>query len=201
MRGPPGRKNVRGYGGQSDSEKLLQVFLRVIELNHPKPEAPRLTVSTPMACGDFIRQWSEFAMDGTAVDEGISVRSCMFDNVLATVCRLSDVPTTCVPSITDTELLRCLRSVSWPPDCTPSRAGRKNGTAESKRKLIERSPRVSSTMGPINSSISECTKGRMRIHDKVVWDTSMRAHHMVVSDTRQSAHDIILCRTRGGPPS
>ena len=49
------------------------------------PEAPRSTEFTPSPASEFLREWGEFATDGTAVDEGIYVRSCMSDNVLATV--------------------------------------------------------------------------------------------------------------------
>ena len=40
----------------------------------------------------------------------------MSDNTLATVCWRSDFPTTCVPSMTDSELLECLRLVVWSQD-------------------------------------------------------------------------------------
>ena len=68
-----------------------------IELNRPKPEVPRLTATTPTACGEILREWGEFARDGTAVDGRISARSCMPDIILATVCWLSDFPTAFLP--------------------------------------------------------------------------------------------------------
>ena len=75
---------------QPDAMELLQILLRRIELNRPKPEAPRSTATTPTACDEFLREWGEFATDGTAVDEEIWVRSCTSDNILTTVCWLSD---------------------------------------------------------------------------------------------------------------
>ena len=55
MRGSPGWEHDRGGGRQPNTAELVQVLLRVIaELNRPKPEAPRLTASTPSAYDEFI---------------------------------------------------------------------------------------------------------------------------------------------------
>ena len=64
------------------AEPMRHVLLAIV----PKPKAPRLTATTPTTYGRFLREWGEFARDGTAVDEGISVRSCMTDSTLAIVC-------------------------------------------------------------------------------------------------------------------
>ena len=120
---------ARSWGQQAAGCSGVTASPPAIELSRPKPQAPRLTASTPSACGEFIRQWDEFARDATAVDEKISVRSCMPDTVLATACWLSDFPTSCVPSISDAELLGCSRSVVWPDGGTAVDAmyGERNG--------------------------------------------------------------------------
>ena len=97
---------------QPDTAEWMQAILHGIELQRPKPKAPRLKAATPEACGEFIRQWSEFSADGTAAD--VSVRNCIPNQALATVCLLSDFPTHHVPSIRDDELLDCLRYVIQP---------------------------------------------------------------------------------------
>ena len=48
------------------------------------------------------------------VDEGIAMRICMSENTLATICHLSEFPTTRVSSISDAELLDFLRLVVRP---------------------------------------------------------------------------------------
>ena len=83
---------------QPGTAEMLQAILLGIELQRPKPKAPRLKAATPEACGEFIRQWSEFSADGTAAD--VSVRNCIPNQALATVCLLSDFPTHHVPSET-----------------------------------------------------------------------------------------------------
>ena len=80
----------------------------------PKQPPPHLAASTPAACGDFIRLWGEFQRSTTAVDEGIAMRTCMSENTLATICHLGEFPNAHVPSISDAELLDCLRSVVRP---------------------------------------------------------------------------------------
>ena len=42
------------------------------------------------------------------------MRTCMSENTLATTCHLSEYPTTRVPSLSDAELLDCLRAVVRP---------------------------------------------------------------------------------------
>ena len=56
---------------QPDTAEFLQAILLGIELQRPKPKAPRLKAATPEACGEFIRQWGAFAESGTAVELGI----------------------------------------------------------------------------------------------------------------------------------
>ena len=83
---------------QPDTEELLQAILLGTELQRTKHKAPRLAEAPPEACCEFIRQWGKFSADGTAAD--VSVRNCMPDQVLATVCLLSDFLTHHVPSET-----------------------------------------------------------------------------------------------------
>ena len=99
---------------QPGTAEMLQAILLGIELQRPKPKAPRLKAATPEACCEFIRQWGAFAEAGTAEELGISVLSYIPDQVLATVCLLSDFPTHHVPSIRDDELLDCLQHVVQP---------------------------------------------------------------------------------------
>ena len=61
-----------------------------------------------------MRLWGEYTQHGTAVDGDITMRSCMTENALATVCYLGDFPTPRVQSISDADLMECLRSVVWP---------------------------------------------------------------------------------------
>ena len=94
---------------QPGTAEMLQAILLGTELQRTKHKAPRLAEAPPEACCEFIRQWGKFSADGTAAD--VSVRSCIPDQVLATVCLLSDLPTHHVPSIRDDERLDCLRYV------------------------------------------------------------------------------------------
>ena len=60
-----------------------------------------------------MRLWGEYTQHGTAVDWGITIRSCMTENTFAIV-YLGDFPTPRVQSISDADLMECLRSVVWP---------------------------------------------------------------------------------------
>ena len=64
-----------------------------------------------------MRLWGEYTRQGTAVDGGINMRSCMTENTLASVCYLGDFPTPRVQSISDADLMECLRSVVRPYSC------------------------------------------------------------------------------------
>ena len=80
----------------------------------PKQNPTRLTESTPDACSEFIRLWGEFQRSITAVDESIAMSTCMFEKKIAIIFHPSEFPTTRIPSISDAELLGCLRTVVRP---------------------------------------------------------------------------------------
>ena len=100
MRGSPGWERDCGGSRQPDAMELLilpppdeaellrQVLLAIV----PKPNAPRLTASTPAACGEFTSLLSEYTQHGAAEDGGITMRGSMTENTLATVCYLGSSP-------------------------------------------------------------------------------------------------------------
>ena len=74
---------------------------------------------------------------------------------------------------------QCLRLVVWPHDGVAIAAtyGERNGRIKNQKRFDRHSALVSSTVGPMSSSLSACTRSRMRA----------RSYARVMQDARQSA--------------
>ena len=89
--------------GSNPSDATVPIY--VLYGIMPKLAAPRLTASSPAACGEFMCLWGEYTQHDTAVDRGITMRSCMTENTLATICYLVDFPTPRVQSMSDADVI------------------------------------------------------------------------------------------------